>query len=300
MCAVNDSSHRPIIEKQLKDESWSINILNRLGISSSKVRKVSAAFKVRGYTFEMPKSGWSRTVDTCRVRGIIKKWITRNNGVSTNRIALDLKVSHKFNQIIIKNELELESYWLSWGKFLSNQSKQNQLVKPIKLIDELKVCGISDVIWTDEIFTVKPPLNSQNQRQLLSIGDKKSPKRHLAHNRFFPKSVMVWVGTSESGFGGFHWQKCENQLGGLPKTRFDGQFVALGRKSFCSATICALTRLSSKSTEAILHKHFPWQWTRNCALLLHWTSPWWIFLESKISEQSYKSVDALKSVLLKV
>ena len=66
------------------------------------LRNISSAFKARGHTYEMPKSGRPRTVDPRTIRGIIKKTITRHSGVTTNLIATDLNVSLKSIQIIVE------------------------------------------------------------------------------------------------------------------------------------------------------------------------------------------------------
>uniref|UniRef100_A0A8R1EF04 Reverse transcriptase domain-containing protein n=1 Tax=Caenorhabditis japonica TaxID=281687 RepID=A0A8R1EF04_CAEJA len=178
----------------------SAEIARRLQISSSTVRNVVAAIKKRGDASEVKKSGRPRSVNTRNTRAIIKKRIIRNDGLSLNRMASQLGIARSTVQSIVKNDLKLKSYKLRRGQYLSDKSKAMRLEKCRKLLQHFQVRRVSDVIWTDEkIFTIEPLPNRQNQRQLLSKDDSMSPKRRLAHNRLFPKSVMVWAGITATG-----------------------------------------------------------------------------------------------------
>ncbi|CAP27106.1 Protein CBG06875 [Caenorhabditis briggsae] len=192
---MKSSPHRPSIELLFKRGLGSAEIARRLQISSSTVRNVVAAIKKRGDASEVKKSGRPRSVNTRNTRAIIKKRIIRNDGLSLNRMASQLGIARSTVQSIVKNDLKLKSYKLRRGQYLSDKSKAMRLEKCRKLLQHFQVRRVSDVIWTDEkIFTIEPLPNRQNQRQLLSKDDSMSPKRRLAHNRLFPKSVMVWAG----------------------------------------------------------------------------------------------------------
>uniref|UniRef100_A0A8R1ICS7 HTH luxR-type domain-containing protein n=1 Tax=Caenorhabditis japonica TaxID=281687 RepID=A0A8R1ICS7_CAEJA len=189
---MKSSPHRPSIELLFKRGLGSAEIARRLQISSSTVRNVVAAIKKRGDASEVKKSGRPRSVNTRNTRAIIKKRIIRNDGLSLNRMASQLGIARSTVQSIVKNDLKLKSYKLRRGQYLSDKSKAMRLEKCRKLLQHFQVRRVSDVIWTDEkIFTIEPLPNRQNQRQLLSKDDSMSPKRRLAHNRLFPKSVMV-------------------------------------------------------------------------------------------------------------
>uniref|UniRef100_A0A8R1ILB1 FERM domain-containing protein n=1 Tax=Caenorhabditis japonica TaxID=281687 RepID=A0A8R1ILB1_CAEJA len=172
---MKSSPHRPSIELLFKRGLGSAEIARRLQISSSTVRNVVAAIKKRGDASE--------------------KRIIRNDGLSLKRMASQLGIARSTVQSIVNNDLKLKSYKLRRGQYLSDKSKAMRLEKCRKLLQHFQVRRVSDVIWTDEkIFTIEPLPNRQNQRQLLSKDDSMSPKRRLAHNRLFPKSVMVWAG----------------------------------------------------------------------------------------------------------
>uniref|UniRef100_A0A8R1I991 Paired domain-containing protein n=1 Tax=Caenorhabditis japonica TaxID=281687 RepID=A0A8R1I991_CAEJA len=71
------SVHRPTIEHLLKRGMRSSDVARTLGISDSTVRNVSAALKKYASSFERPKTGRSRTVNTRRIRGVIKRRMSR-------------------------------------------------------------------------------------------------------------------------------------------------------------------------------------------------------------------------------
>uniref|UniRef100_K7I8D3 Paired domain-containing protein n=2 Tax=Caenorhabditis japonica TaxID=281687 RepID=K7I8D3_CAEJA len=77
----------PTIEHLLKRGMRSSDVARTLGISDFTVRNVSAALKKYGSSSERPKTGRSRTVNTRRIRGVIKRRIGRNVGVSLNKVA---------------------------------------------------------------------------------------------------------------------------------------------------------------------------------------------------------------------
>ncbi|EFP03530.1 hypothetical protein CRE_20601 [Caenorhabditis remanei] len=111
---------------------------------------------------------------------------------------MNLKISCGSVQTIVKRQFNNKSYKLCKGQFFSAQSKALRLEK--KLLADLQVRRVSDLIWTNEkIFTFEPLFNRQNQRQLLSQGDSNSPKRRQAHEPLFPKSFMVWPELTSNG-----------------------------------------------------------------------------------------------------
>ncbi|XGW02346.1 hypothetical protein V3C99_014406, partial [Haemonchus contortus] len=95
------SAHRPSIEKLLREGSKSCDIAKRLGVPSVTVRNVAAALRNQGQASEIPKRGRPRAVNTPRICDIIRKRITRNDGVSMNRIASDLNISRQTVQKIM-------------------------------------------------------------------------------------------------------------------------------------------------------------------------------------------------------
>uniref|UniRef100_A0A8R1HI50 G_PROTEIN_RECEP_F1_2 domain-containing protein n=1 Tax=Caenorhabditis japonica TaxID=281687 RepID=A0A8R1HI50_CAEJA len=287
----------------------SAEIARRLQISSSTVRNVVAAIKKRGDASEVKKSGRPRSVNTRNTRAIIKKRIIRNDGLSLNRMASQLGIARSTVQSIVKNDLKLKSYKLRRGQYLSDKSKAMRLEKCRKLLQHFQVRRVSDVIWTDEkIFTIEPLPNRQNQRQLLSKGDSMSPKRRLAHNRLFPKSVMVWAGITATGktplvfiernvkINSEVYQKIvlmDNLLPWVTQHFAGGPFIL--QQDWAPSH-------GSRSTLAVLEAHFPGfldknLWPASSPDLNPMDFSVWGMLEGKIAGKVFATVDDLKAAL---
>lgn len=194
------SSHREAIINLSQSKMKPSAIAESLKCSISLVYKVLKQWKTSGTVAEKKKHGRPRTVNTRRMRGIIKKRITRNDEVSLNKMAKDLQISRSTLQSIVHNDLSLRSYRLFNGQVLTDQAKQNRKEKCKKLCDFFKVRRIEDVLWSDEkVFTIEVARNAQNNRQLLSPSLKNTGKRKIATKGLFPKSLMVWGGVSATG-----------------------------------------------------------------------------------------------------
>uniref|UniRef100_A0A8R1IU95 HTH luxR-type domain-containing protein n=1 Tax=Caenorhabditis japonica TaxID=281687 RepID=A0A8R1IU95_CAEJA len=283
---MKSSPHRPSIELLFKRGLGSAEIARRLQISSSTVRNVVAAIKKRGDASEVKKSGRPRSVNTRNTRAIIKKRIIRNDGLSLNRMASQLGIARSTVQSIVKNDLKLK---------VTNY-----------VVDMRRV---SDVIWTDEkIFTIEPLPNRQNQRQLLSKDDSMSPKRRLAHNRLFPKSVMVWAGITATGktplvfiernvkINSEVYQKIvlmDNLLPWVTQHFAGGPFIL--QQDWAPSH-------GSRSTLAVLEAHFPGfldknLWPASSPDLNPMDFSVWGMLEGKIAGKVFATVDDLKAAL---
>uniref|UniRef100_A0A8R1IPT1 Uncharacterized protein n=1 Tax=Caenorhabditis japonica TaxID=281687 RepID=A0A8R1IPT1_CAEJA len=300
---------RYYLQIRLERGLGSAEIARRLQISSSTVRNVVAAIKKRGDASEVKKSGRPRSVNTRNTRAIIKKRIIRNDGLSLNRMASQLGIARSTVQSIVKNDLKLKSYKLRRGQYLSDKSKAMRLEKCRKLLQHFQVRRVSDVIWTDEkIFTIEPLPNRQNQRQLLSKDDSMSPKRRLAHNRLFPKSVMVWAGITATGktplvfiernvkINSEVYQKIvlmDNLLPWVTQHFAGGPFIL--QQDWAPSH-------GSRSTLAVLEAHFPGfldknLWPASSPDLNPMDFSVWGMLEGKIAGKVFATVDDLKAAL---
>ncbi|EYC29274.1 hypothetical protein Y032_0006g2879 [Ancylostoma ceylanicum] len=86
------------------------------------------------------------TVNTRKMRGVIKKTIDRKDGLSLNQMAKQLNISRKSVQMTVKNELGLRSYRLLSGQILDDHAKQNWKEKRKKLREFFKVRRIEDAL----------------------------------------------------------------------------------------------------------------------------------------------------------
>lgn len=176
------------------------SIASRLGVALRTVQKIVKQWKDEGHVQSKPGRGPKRTVNTRKMRGIIKRRIERKDDRSLNKMAKQLQISRFSVQSIVKNELGLRSYRLLNGQVLTDQAKQNRKEKCKKLRAFFKLRRIDDVLWSEEkIFTLEVAKNSQNHLQLLSPALKSTRKRKVATKGLFPKSLMVWGGISASG-----------------------------------------------------------------------------------------------------
>ncbi|PIC39650.1 hypothetical protein B9Z55_011270 [Caenorhabditis nigoni] len=288
-----------------------IDVARMLGIPSSTVRNVSASIRKDRRCHVKPKLGRPFTVNTRQTRGIIKRRIDRNDGLSLNKVASDLGIARSTVQKIVKKELNIHSYHISRGQYLSDASKASRLEKSKKLLAHFDLRRLSDVIWTDEkIFTIEPLPNRQNQRQLLPKGDNKSPKRRLASNRLFPKSVMVWGGITATGKTPLVFidrnVKINSEV--YQKTVLMDNLLPWATQHFAGRPFILQQDWApshgSKSTIAVLDAHFPGYlgkdlWPASSPDLNPMDFSVWGHLESKISGSSYSSVDTLKDALQK-
>uniref|UniRef100_A0A8R1DJK8 HTH_7 domain-containing protein n=1 Tax=Caenorhabditis japonica TaxID=281687 RepID=A0A8R1DJK8_CAEJA len=116
------SVHRPTIEHLLKRGMRSSDVTRTLRSSDSTVKNVSAALKKYGSSSERLITGRPQTVNTRRIWRVIKR---RNDGLSLNKVAEELKIGKRTVQRIVKNDLKLDSYKLARGQYLSDASKAN-------------------------------------------------------------------------------------------------------------------------------------------------------------------------------
>ena len=194
------SPHREAIVRLHQSGMKPLAIVSKLKVSKTLVYDILKRWKQTKDIKEKPKVGRPRTVNTRRTRGIIKKRIERNDGVSLNRMAKALEISRKSVQMIVRNELGLKSYRLHQGQFLIDQAKKNRIERCKKLRAFFGVRRHENVLWSDEkVFTVEPAKNSQNHRQLPSPAQGKSQRRKVVTKMLYPKSVMVWGGIGAHG-----------------------------------------------------------------------------------------------------
>lgn len=193
-------AHREAIVLLARNGNSATTIGRQLNVNTRTVQRIMKRWREEGNVDVKRKTGRPRSVNTRRLRGIIKKKIDRNDGVSMNRIASTLGISRTSVQKIVKNELGLRSYRLLSGQYLSEESKASRLKKCRELLKIFAVRRVEDVLWTDEkIFTVEVAKNRQNDRQLISPVLKNTRRRKIATHVLFPESLMVWGGITATG-----------------------------------------------------------------------------------------------------
>ncbi|RCN29955.1 hypothetical protein ANCCAN_24282 [Ancylostoma caninum] len=170
-------------------------IFSKPRIPLRTVQKIVKQWKEEGHVQPKPISGRKWTVNTQRMSGIIKKRIDRKDDLILNQMAKQLNISRKTLQMIVKNNLGLQSYCLLNGQVLTDQAKQNRKEKCKKLRELFMMRRIEDVLWSDEkFFTVEVGKKSQSHRQLLSPEPRTIAGEKLLQEVFFLKAQ--WFGAA--------------------------------------------------------------------------------------------------------
>ena len=102
---------------------------------------------------------------------------------------------------IIHNDLQLKYVKKKRARELTVANRLNRLQRSQRLLDKFSEHEVGFIFFTDEkLFTMAPPMNSQNDRVYTPVATKKrdiSASRLLRTRPTFSKSVMVSVAVSK-------------------------------------------------------------------------------------------------------
>lgn len=173
------------------------DIARRLGIVAPNVSRTIKQIEKRGHTGRHPGSGRKRTVNTPRVRQIIKKRLLRNSRVSMRKIAREIGVSRESARRIAKEHLKVKPYKLQKVQLLTDGNKLVRLQRCRQLLRRAAPLSWNRIVFTDEkLFTVEQAHNRQNDR----IWSVNAPGTSaVVEHRQYPQSVMVWAGICSTG-----------------------------------------------------------------------------------------------------
>ena len=106
------------------------------------------------------RSGSPTSITTTRMRKVIRSRILRNPRKSMRKMSSELGISRS-------SVLGLSSYKLRRVHFLSDKIKQKRLVRSKGLIQRFAICGLENILFSDEkLFTIEQAYNHQNDRVL--------------------------------------------------------------------------------------------------------------------------------------
>uniref|UniRef100_A0A1I7WH57 HTH_Tnp_Tc3_2 domain-containing protein n=1 Tax=Heterorhabditis bacteriophora TaxID=37862 RepID=A0A1I7WH57_HETBA len=163
----------------------SVAIAKKLCVTRMALHRTVKRYQELGILKDHPRSGRPRSVNTSRIRKMVKKKILRDNKRSMRKMASDLNISSTSMRRIVKDELGFYPYKIRQVHMLTEKMKQGRA---------------PNVLFTDEkISTVNSTCNSQNSRQHLQRGHQRSEKASVNSRSHFPSSVMVWAGITASG-----------------------------------------------------------------------------------------------------
>lgn len=145
-------------------------------------------------------TGWLRTVKIPGIipgiRKVAKNMMQRSDAAWTK--LFPTYISHG-EANIVKQGLELRSSWL-FREHTLTKTGNNVRLENVKSLDLIRKGRLSDVVWTDKIFTAAVAHDSENHRQqLLSPTWKKSRTRRIRSRTLFLKSMVVWAGMTSEG-----------------------------------------------------------------------------------------------------
>ncbi|VDO74742.1 unnamed protein product [Heligmosomoides polygyrus] len=109
-------------------------IVRLFGVAQTTVAKAIIRYKVLGHEGDRPGRGRKRTVNTFRMRKIIKKRVDRNPKTSMRKIARDIAVSPSSVHRIAKDELGLKPYRTQKVQLIMDKSKRRDPIPDLELM----------------------------------------------------------------------------------------------------------------------------------------------------------------------
>lgn len=191
------SRHREAIISLHEAGKRQCDIVKALGVSRQLVSMAIKRYNELGHTGDRPGRGRNRTINTSRVRHIIKQRLTRNPQAKVRKISRDIGISRSTVRRIVKNNLNLRAYKLRKAQLLEDKDKKIRLERCRLLKQRAVTENWKNVLFTDEkIFSIEQAHNPQNDR--IYSCSRPGPSAVIPH-RQKAKSVMVWGGICSTG-----------------------------------------------------------------------------------------------------
>lgn len=190
------SSRRLI--KEFPQKGWN---KNGLDVLLRKIRETSSVDR-------QPGSGRPRSVRTPENINAVNDLVLSQEGApqthrTTRQIARETGMSQRTVGRIIRDDLQLKCLKKRRAQQLSTCNTDSRLERCKQLLRKFPEHMVPFIWFTDEkIFTVAPPINTQNDRVYVSAT---TPKRNVEANRLlrtrptFSRSVMVSIAISKLG-----------------------------------------------------------------------------------------------------
>lgn len=184
--------------KEFPSKNWSLPGLSRLlknvAITGSANRRIGSGARRLSRTAE----------NIAAVEELVMSQEDRpGTHRSVRQIARETGIKRGSVHNIIRADLRLKALKRKRAQELTQANKAIRLIRCKQLLRQYPQHQIHFIWFTDEkVFTVAPPINSQNDRLYVAAGSRKksvSAERLLHTRSTFSKSVMVSVGVSSLG-----------------------------------------------------------------------------------------------------
>ncbi|KAI6661722.1 Transposase [Oopsacas minuta] len=115
-------------------------------------------------------------------------------------MALELNISRRAIQKVVKRDLGMRSFKRKKVQFLSGSAKEKRVSRNKSLLSLHAIGVLKNTLFSDEkIFTIEEATNSQNDRVISTSVSAIPDKFRYISRMKKPLSVMVWAGVSAVG-----------------------------------------------------------------------------------------------------
>lgn len=201
--------------KEFPNKNWRLPSLNKL------LKKIDQT----GTVDRKPGSGKTRKTRTIQNIGSVEELVlSQENKPCTHRtirqISREIGISKTSVHEIIKQDLKLACLKRKKAQDLTVANRLERLTRSKKLLTKYPEHTVPFIWFSDEkIFTVSPPMNSQNDRLYVKSGTRKkqvNAERLLKTRSNFSRSIMVSVALSSLG--------CTELVFVEPGVKINGQY----------------------------------------------------------------------------
>lgn len=201
-----------ILIQNLRQQGWSarrmLNEFPNKEWTRSGLDHIIKKVDDHGTADRLPGSGRPRSARTPENIAMVEPLVLSQEGAagsheSPREIAAHTNISRSSVQRIVKEDLQLQVFKRQKVQQLTDDNKEKRVACCQKLLDRFPNHTVRRIWFTDEkTFSLRSPINSQNDRVYAPLGTKKreiSPDRLLREHQHFTQKVMVSAGVSKMG-----------------------------------------------------------------------------------------------------
>lgn len=293
------------------DEKTIIKKLKDLKITRVKIYRTVKRLRETGSIADRPRSGRPRSVRTQQLVNKIKCRLWRNPQQSVRKMALRLKTSQRTVRRVVREDLGLTPYKKRRVQGLSQLQIEKRLQRCKELLTRFAGKKIDELVFSDEkIFTVEEKLNHQNTR-IYSVSFEDIPEEMRTVQRFqYENKIMVWCGLSKSD----KFEMVFVEPGVKINANYYQRHVLMnvvkpqGEKIYDGGYWCfqqdSAPAHKAKICQNWCRNHLPDfitsdEWPPSSPDLNPLDYSIWGILEAKVNSSRHKSIDSLKTKLLR-